>query len=114
MISHQRQQKKYFQIQQNFNFDYTFGNGMRNRTVAGFDYLKTKDRSRYIYLASGNFDSSNGADYSGFNGSVLGTLYSDPNKVGHFDSDGDLNTYSGYVSNVFTPTSGLNIVLGIR
>lgn len=108
--------KKYFQIQQNFNFDYTFGNGMRNRTVAGFDYLKTKDRSRYIYLASGNFDSvpSNGADYSGFNGSVLGTLYSDPNKVGHFDSDGDLNTYSGYVSNVFTPTSGLNIVLGIR
>nr|WP_315027585.1 TonB-dependent receptor [uncultured Chryseobacterium sp.] len=108
--------KSYFQVQQNFNFDFTFRNGMRNRTVAGFDYLKTKDRSRYIYLASGNFDSvpATGGDYSGFNGTTLGNLYNDPNKVGHFDSDGDLNTYSGYISNVFTPIEGLNIVLGLR
>lgn len=108
--------KRYFQVQQNFNFDYTFTNGMRNRTVAGFDYLKTKDRSRYIYLASGKFDSvpAYGGDYSGFNGTVLGNLYNDPEKVGHFDSDGDLNTYSGYISNVFTPVTGLNIVLGLR
>jgi len=112
--------KKYFQAQQNFNFDYTFGNGMRNRTVVGFDYLKTKDRSRYIYLTvsgAGSFNnpvSANGADYSDFNGTVLGNLYNNPSNIGNFDSDADINTYSGYISNVFTPVTGLNIVFGLR
>lgn len=108
--------KRYFQVQQNFNFDYTFGNGMRNRTVAGFDYLKTKDRSRFIYLSNGaNFTvPATGGDYSGFNGNVLGNLYSNPANISNYDVDGDTNTYSGYISNVFTPVEGLNIVFGLR
>ncbi|WP_379967746.1 TonB-dependent siderophore receptor [Epilithonimonas sp. UC225_85] len=108
--------KTYFQVQQNFNFDYSFGNGMRNRTVAGFDFLQTKDRSRFIYLATGAFDtvSATGGDYSGFNGSSLGALYNNPDNISHYDIDADTNTYSGYVSNVFTPVSGLNLVLGLR
>lgn len=112
--------KNWFQIQQNFNFDYTFGNGMRNRTVAGFDYLKTKDRSRFIYLTvsgEGSFNNpvaANGADYSDFNGTVIGNLYADPSNIGNYNIDADLNTYSGYISNVFTPVTGLNLVLGIR
>lgn len=108
--------KKYLQVQQNFNFDYSFGNGMRNRTVVGFDYLKTKDRSRYIYLANGATYTvpANGGDYSGFNGTVLGALYNNPANISHYDVDGDTNTYSGYISNVFTPISDLNIVLGVR
>lgn len=108
--------KSWFQIQQNFNFDYTFGNGMRNRTVAGFDYLKTKDRSRYIYLLSGAFDTvlASGGNYSGFNGDAIGTLYNDPKNLSNYDITSDINTYSGYISNVFTPVSGLNVVLGIR
>ncbi|KFC23563.1 TonB-dependent siderophore receptor [Epilithonimonas lactis] len=108
--------KSWFQVQQNFNFDYTFGNGMRNRTVAGFDFLQTKDRSRFIYLNTGAFDtvSANGGDYSGFNGSALGALYNNPANLSNYDIDSDLNTYSGYVSNVFTPVSGLNVVLGLR
>lgn len=108
--------KKYLQVQQNFNFDYTFGNGMRNRTVAGFDYLKTKDRSRFLYLANGATYTvpANGGDYSDFNGTVLGALYNDPANISHYDVDGDTNTYSGYISNVFTPITGLNIVLGLR
>jgi iron complex outermembrane receptor protein len=108
--------KKYLQVQQNFNFDYTFENGMRNRTVVGFDYLKTKDRSRFIYLANGATYTvpANGSDYSGFNGTVLGNLYNDPKNISNYDIDGDTNTYSGYISNVFTPITGLNIVLGLR
>ncbi|RZJ90087.1 MAG: SusC/RagA family TonB-linked outer membrane protein, partial [Chryseobacterium sp.] len=108
--------KSWFQVQQNFNFDYTFGNGMRNRTVAGFDFLQTKDRSRFIYLKTGAFDtvSANGGDYSGFNGNALGSLYNNPDNLSNYDIDSDLNTYSGYVSNVFTPVTGLNVVLGLR
>lgn len=112
--------KSWFQIQQNFNFDYTFGNGMRNRTVAGFDYLKTKDRSRFIYLVvptTGSFNnpvSANGGNYTDFNGTTIGNLYENPSNIGNYDINADLNTYSGYVSNVFTPVTGLNIVLGIR
>jgi iron complex outermembrane receptor protein len=109
--------KTWFQIQQNFNLDYTFGNGMRNRTVAGFDFLKTKDRSRFIYLTvDGGFNPvpANGGDYSGFNGTVMGNLYSNPSNIGNYDVNADLNTYSGYVSNVFTPVDGLNLVLGLR
>jgi len=108
--------KKYLQIQQNFNFDYTFGNGMRNRTVVGFDYLKTKDRSRFFYLANGATFTvpANGGDYSGFNGTVLGDLYNDPDNISDYNIDADIDTYSGYISNVFTPIIGLNIVLGLR
>ncbi len=108
--------KSWFQVQQNFNLDYTFGNGMRNRTVAGFDFLQTKDRSRFIYLKTGAFDtvSANGGDYSGFNGNALGSLYNNPDNLSNYDIDSDLNTYSGYVSNVFTPVTGLNVVLGLR
>ncbi len=108
--------KSWFQVQQNFNLDYTFGNGMRNRTVAGFDFLQTKDRSRFIYLKTGAFDtvSANGGDYSGFNGNALGSLYNNPDNLSNYDIDSDLNTYSGYVSNVFTPLTGLNLVVGLR
>jgi iron complex outermembrane receptor protein len=108
--------KSWFQVQQNFNFDYTFGNGMRNRTVAGFDFLKTKDRSRFIYLATGAFDTvpANGVDYSGFNGDAMGALYNNPANLSNYDIDADTNTYSGYVSNVFTPVTGLNVVVGVR
>lgn len=110
--------KRWFQIQQNFNFDYTFGNGMRNRTVAGFDFLKTKDRSRFIYSKTGAFDPTpvpaNGFDYSGFNGTVMEAFYNDPSNISNYDIDADLNTYSGYISNVFTPVTGLNLVLGLR
>ncbi|KQR95141.1 TonB-dependent receptor [Chryseobacterium sp. Leaf180] len=109
--------KNWFQIQQNFNFDYTFENGMRNRTVAGFDYLKTKDRSRFIYLnVDGGFNPvpAVGGDYSGFNGTVMGDLYGNPSNIGSYDINADLNTYSGYISNVFTPVAGLNLVVGLR
>lgn len=109
--------KTYFQLQQNFNFDYKFGNDMRNRTVVGFDYMKIKNRLRYKYLTKGFFDTvpANGYDYaSTFNSDVLDALYSNPDNVSTYDQTDDQNTYSGYIANVFTPISGLNIMAALR
>ena len=108
--------KTYFQVQQNFNFDYKFGNGMRNRTVAGFDFMNIKNNLQYLYLSKGFFDSvpANGYDYAGtFNANTLAQAYQtlDKSTYNQYDSQ---NTYSGYIANVFTPISGLNIMAGIR
>lgn len=116
-----KSKKSYFQIQQNFNFDYKFENGMRNRTLVGVDFLRTTTRLHYYGLNStkypmGFFDfvPVRGADYSNFNASTLGAIYSDPDNVSSTSNIGDLRTYSGYLSNVFTPLEGLNIVVGLR
>ncbi|MEG1589757.1 TonB-dependent siderophore receptor [Chryseobacterium sp.] len=107
--------KSWFQIQQNFNFNYDFSNGMKNRTVVGFDYMRTTERLRYKYL-NANFDTVavSGADYSGMNDSALSALYADPNKFSTWDYLRDLNTYSGYISNLFTPIAKLHIMAGLR
>ncbi|MFL9833928.1 TonB-dependent siderophore receptor [Chryseobacterium terrae] len=107
--------KSWFQIQQNFNFNYDFSNGMKNKTVAGFDYMRTTERLRYKYLNS-NFDTVavSGADYSGMNAAALSALYADPNKFSTWDYIRDLNTYSGYISNLFTPIEKLHIMAGLR
>jgi iron complex outermembrane receptor protein len=107
--------KSWFQIQQNINFDYNFSNGMKNKTVVGFDYMRTTERLRYKYL-NFNFDTvaASGADYSGMNAESLSALYSNPENVSTWDYLRDLNTYSGYISNLFTPTANLHIMAGLR
>jgi len=108
--------KTYFQVQQNFNFDYKFGNDMRNRTVVGFDYMNIKNKLQYLYLSQGFLDSvpANGYDYAGtFNSNTLAQAYLNlPSST--YNQYDELNTYSGYIANVFTPISGLNIMAGIR
>ncbi|MBY0066517.1 TonB-dependent siderophore receptor [Empedobacter sp. ULE_I145] len=104
--------KTIFQLQQNFNFDYTFGK-MRNRTVVGLDYMQTKDNQLFI---SGDFDwvpFKNG-NYSNMNNHTLQDFYNTSNSVGEYPIIGELNTYSAYISNVFTPIQGLNILASIR
>jgi len=107
--------KSWFQIQQNFNFNYDFSNGMKNKTVIGFDYMRTTERLRYKYL-NADFDvvAPSGADYSGMNGDALAALYANPNNFSTWDYLRDLNTYSGYVSNLFTPIEKLHIMAGLR
>lgn len=107
--------KSWFQIQQNFNFNYDFSNGMKNRTVAGFDYMRTTERLKYKYL-NGNFDTiaASDADYSGMNADVLSALYADKNKFSTWNYLRDLNTYSGYISNLFSPIANLHIMAGLR
>jgi iron complex outermembrane receptor protein len=107
--------KSWFQIQQNFNFNYDFSNGMKNKTVVGFDYMRTTERLKYKYL-NGNFDivAASDADYSGMNDAALSALYADTNKFSTYDYLSDLNTYSGYISNLFTPIANLHIMAGLR
>ncbi|MFY1048038.1 TonB-dependent siderophore receptor [Chryseobacterium sp. GP-SGM7] len=107
--------KSWFQVQQNFNFNYDFSNGMKNRTVVGFDYMRTTERLKYKYL-NFNFDTvaASGADYSGMNADALSVLYSNPSNVSSWDYIRDLNTYSGYISNLFTPITNLHIMAGLR
>lgn len=107
--------KSWFQIQQNFNFNYDFSNGMKNKTVVGFDYMRTTERLRYKYLNS-NFDTvaASGADYSGMNASALSALYANSANFSTWDYLRDLNTYSGYISNLFTPIANLHIMAGLR
>lgn len=112
---------KYFQLQQNFNFDYKFGNNMRNRTVAGFDYLQKNDDQLFIFA---DFDSVplRGADYKNFNATSMAAIYNNLRNTPGYDFTGintypitgKKNFYSGYVSNVFTPVSGLNILTALR
>lgn len=110
--------KSYFQLQQNFNFDYKFGNDMRNRTVAGFDFQKIKDRQMFFY-AFAPFDSVplSGGNYSNMNSSSMEAFYANAatnNLTGTYEYYGDTNVYSGYIANVFTPILGLNIMTAIR
>ncbi|MCS3530333.1 TonB-dependent siderophore receptor [Chryseobacterium sp. JUb7] len=107
--------KSLFQVQQNFNFNYDFSNGMKNKTVVGFDYMRTTERLKYKYL-NGDFDTvaASGADYSGMNAAALSALYADTNKFSTWDYLRDQNTYSGYISNLFTPIANLHIMAGLR
>ncbi|WP_413533984.1 TonB-dependent siderophore receptor [Empedobacter brevis] len=104
--------KTTFQVQQNFNFDYTFGK-MRNRTVVGFDYMQTKDNQMFI---SGDFDwvpFKNG-DYASMNNNSVMDSYNKDKNLAEYPVIGELNTYSAYISNVFTPVEGLNILASVR
>ncbi|HAY3536461.1 TonB-dependent siderophore receptor [Elizabethkingia anophelis] len=113
--------KKFFQIQQNFNFDYKFGS-MRNRTVAGFDYMRTNDNQMFAFIGVVDWVPFRGGDYSTLNDKTLGAKYDElRNRLGYdfnanntWPSSGVLNTYSGYISNVLTPIEGLNVLASVR
>ncbi len=112
--------KTYFQIQQNFNLDFNLGS-MRNRTVAGFDYMRTKDNQRFIFT---NFDwvPFKGADYTNMNAQALEATYNYYRNLPNYDFEtnntypilGTKDIYSGYISNVLTPITGLNILASVR
>jgi len=112
--------QKNIQIQQNFNFDYQFGT-MRNRTVAGFDFNKSDDNSRFIF---GQIDwvAFNQSNYSDFNAKRINDYYqalkNRPNynfdQNNRWNSITQKNTYSGYISNVFSPISAIHLMTAIR
>lgn len=110
--------RTYFQVQQNFNFDFNIGS-VRNRTVAGFDYMRLNDNQYFMFT---NFDwvPFAGTDYSNMNGQTLGAMYDHLRNQPDFDKNytyinkGKKDTYSGYISNVITPITGLNILTSVR
>ncbi|WP_160138994.1 TonB-dependent siderophore receptor [Chryseobacterium sp. c4a] len=110
--------RTYFQLQQNFNADFKIGN-VRNRTVAGFDYMRMNDNQFFMFT---DFDwvPFNAANYANMNGETLAAKYkslqSDPNfdRNNTYISTGKKDVYSGYISNVITPVTGLNILTSLR
>lgn len=112
--------KTYFQVQQNFNLDYDFGT-MKNKTVIGFDYMRSHDNQLFIFT---NFDwvPFRGADYGTMNAETVSSLYTSlqqaPNNSfeanNTYPMTGKKEVYSGYLSNVFTPIKGFNILTAIR
>lgn len=111
---------KNFQIQQNFNFDYQFGE-MRNRTVAGFDFNKFDDNSRFIF-AQVDWVPFNQANYGDYNAQRIQDIYHELKNRPNYDFDQNnrwnsitqKNIYSGYVSNVFSPLSSIHLMTALR
>lgn len=110
--------RTYFQLQQNFNADFKIGN-VRNRTVAGFDYMRMNDNQFFMFT---DFDwvPFNAATYANMNGETLAAKYKSLQSGPNFNRDntyvstGKKDVYSGYISNVITPVTGLNILTSLR
>ncbi|MDO5615069.1 MAG: TonB-dependent receptor [Cruoricaptor ignavus] len=104
--------QKYFQIQQNFNFDFKIGN-IRNRILLGGDYLRTKNNQHFIYGVIDFVPFTGYGDYSDFNAEKVSNFYA-TNQFGNYPAQNTKNTYSAYISNVSTLAKGLNIMAALR
>lgn len=110
--------QRYLQVQQNFNFDFHIGS-MRNRTVVGGDYLRTRN-DQFFYFGVIDFVPFTGnTDYTNFNADYVTNYYNSIRNTPAWDSSiwplkNKSNTYSAYVSNVITPVPGLNLMTAIR
>ena len=110
--------QRYLQVQQNFNFDFHIGH-MRNRTVVGGDYLRTRN-DQFFYFGVIDFVPFTGqTDYSNFNADYVTKYYNSIRNSPAWDNatwplKNKSNTYSAYVSNVITPVQGLNLMTAIR
>ncbi|MCQ4035296.1 TonB-dependent siderophore receptor [Kaistella montana] len=102
----------YLQLQQNFNFDFNIGT-MRNRLLAGADYLKNKSNQLFIFGILDFVPFTRNYDYTGFNGQTVGDFYNSE-AAGNYPDIGEKNTYSAYVSDVLTIADGLNVMASIR
>lgn len=109
-----------FQVQQNFNLDYQWGS-VHNRTVLGFDYMRTDNDLHFIFTIFDWQPLKNG-DYSSMNASAITNVYEtlknkpgyDFDKMNRWNQIGIKNTYSAYVSNVISPIANLNILTAVR
>ncbi|WP_392437105.1 TonB-dependent siderophore receptor [Cruoricaptor ignavus] len=102
----------YLQLQQNFNFDFNIGT-MRNRLLAGADYLKNKSNQLFIYGILDFVPFTGNYDYTGFNGQTVGDYYNS-GANGNYPLISESNTYSAYISDVLTITDGLNVMASLR
>lgn len=116
--STQNSNQKYFQVQQNFNFDFNIGK-MRNRLLVGGDYMRTNNNQFFYYGVIDFVPYTGGVDYTNFNDSYVSAYYDALRASGNFDSStypivNKTDTYSAYVSDVLTLTEGLNVMASIR
>jgi len=110
------------QIQQNFIGDFKIG-GLRNRIVAGLDFLQQDENITY---ANPNANSPNGASffdvvndkganptYSQFNKAKVDSLFTNT-PTSNFYSRNSIDTYSAYVSDVLNITDNLLAMASLR
>lgn len=104
--------QKYFQVQQNFNFDFKLGN-VRNRFLVGGDYLHSKSDQLFEYGIIDFVPLTGDYNYDDFNGKTVGEFYNTSN-FGSYPIKNKQNTYSAYISNVATIADGLNVMASVR
>ena len=102
----------YFNIQQNFNFDFNLGS-MRNRLLVGGDYLKNKSNQLFMYGVIDFVPYNQTYDYSNFNGHSVAEFYKQ-GTFGSYPKDTQIDTYSAYLSDVLTVAEGLNVMASLR
>lgn len=106
------------QIQQNFIGDFTI-KGLRNRIVAGIDFLNQKQNIRYVdpNNNSDNFDKVNLvgaiANYDDFNKDNVNALYQNTPQVVSYSRYNNYIT-SAYVSDVLNITDNLMAMASVR
>lgn len=102
-----------FEIQQNFNGDFSIG-GLRNRVVLGLDFFRIDSDQDFYY---GNFDvvslNDPNFDFGTFNGTSMREVYNSTN-AGTYPITTKINTYSAYISNVLNITDNLNVLAALR
>lgn len=104
--------QKYFQVQQNFNFDFKVGE-VRNRLLVGGDYLQSKSNQLFEYGIIDFVPLAGDYNYDNFNGQTVSDFYK-TNSVGSYPIKNKQNTYSAYVSEVATIADGLNVMASLR
>ncbi len=107
-----------FQAQQNFVGDFSIGR-LRNRVVAGLDFLNEQNNQRYIDPNNGTdlFDVINtvGAipNYNNFTRSAADALYQNEPQSISFNRN-NTYTYGAYVSDVLNVTDNLLVMASVR
>ena len=106
------------QIQQNFNGDFKIGK-LRNRIVAGLDFLQQTSNLKYSDPNNGSdsFDVINTTGaipaYNNFNKAKVDSLFNNTTVTNSFSRFTD-NTYSTYVSDVLNITDNLLAMVSLR
>lgn len=103
-----------FGVQQNFNGDFMIGK-MRNRIVAGLDYLRLNSKQEFFGSV---FDvvpvNDKDYDYTAFNGNALNNLYANNAPDFVYPIRYISNTYSAYALDVLSLTKNLQVLAGLR
>lgn len=104
--------QSFFQVQQNFNFDFNLG-AIHNRLLIGGDYMHTNSNQLFIYEDNIDFVPFAGGNYKNFNKEYVQGVYSKGN-FGSYPMVFNKDTYSAYISDVMSFSDALKAMASIR
>jgi len=103
-----------FQVQQNLNGDFHIGN-MRNRVVFGLDLLVRNSDQQFFGREFDVVPSNDPTfDYTGFNGTTLGSMYDNGQIAFTYPIVNKVITYSAFASDVLNITDQLSVLAALR